>query len=158
MFISFTLPGNNFYSSYSRAPKQYSIVTATGNFCQIKNQFPWLNLSWIVYQVITILFSRQCYTYYYTNTTQLLHKFKLFMNPEILSQLRSMLPRGSRCKIKASTKYSLSYIDQVLKGIRHSPIIESKIFEIMEELLRIEQANSIKYKTIVRLLKGLGRI
>jgi hypothetical protein len=80
------------------------------------------------------------------------------MNPEILSQIRSMLPRGSRSKIKGITKYSFSYIDQVLKGIRHSPIIESEIFKIMEELLRIEQANSIKYKTIVRLLKGLRRI
>jgi hypothetical protein len=69
-----------------------------------------------------------------------------------------MLPRGSRIKIKTSTKFSLSYIDQVLKGIRHSPIIEGKIFEIMEELLRIEQANSIKYRTIVRLLKGLRKV
>jgi hypothetical protein len=80
------------------------------------------------------------------------------MNPEILSQIRRMLPRGSRIKIKDITKYSLSYIDQVLKGKRHSPIIEGEIFKIMEELLRIEQANSIKYRTIVRLLKGLRRI
>ncbi len=75
------------------------------------------------------------------------------MNVNELKQLRDILPRGSRTKIKDTTTYSFSYIDQVLNGRRHSAIIINCALAILEELLLLEKSTSIKFQQILRLLK-----
>ena len=77
------------------------------------------------------------------------------MTSNQLSQLRDMLPRGSRGKIKEATAFSYSYIDQVLTGKRHSPLIITIALEILDDMLRAEKLNSAKFQEIARLLKKL---
>lgn len=72
-----------------------------------------------------------------------------------LSQLRDMLPRGSRGKIKEATAFSYSYIDQVLTGKRHSHLIITIALEILDEMLLAEKLNSVRFQQIARLLKRL---
>jgi hypothetical protein len=63
-----------------------------------------------------------------------------------------MLPRGTHSKIATSTKFSFSYIDQVLKGKRRSPVIMRSVLEILEELMLIEKSNSIKLQQIMAII------
>jgi hypothetical protein len=66
-----------------------------------------------------------------------------------------MLPRGTRSKIAASTKFSFSYIDQVLKGTRRCPVIMRSVLEILEELMLIEKSNSIKLHQIMAIIEEI---
>jgi len=79
------------------------------------------------------------------------------MTLEQLSLIRGMLPRGTRSKIKSSTKFSFSYIDQVLKGKRHCPVIMRSVLEILEELMLIEKSNSIKLQQIMAMIDGIQK-
>ena len=74
------------------------------------------------------------------------------MTSDQLSLIRKMLPRGTRSKIASSTNFSFSYIDQVLKGTRHSPVIMKSVLEILEEMMLIEKSNSIKLQQILALI------
>ena len=73
------------------------------------------------------------------------------MNQFELLQLRSMLPRGYRTKIRELTNFSYSYIDQVLSGTRHNDQIIEVALQILQEDRQSRKLHSNRFRQILDL-------
>jgi len=70
-----------------------------------------------------------------------------------LFQLRSLLPRGYRAKIKKATNFSYSYIDQVMAGARRNDQIIEMALELLQEDMVSKKSRSTRLRQILDLAK-----
>jgi len=75
------------------------------------------------------------------------------MNKFELSQLRSLLPRGYRAKIKEATNYSYSYIDQVMAGLRRNDQIIEAALELLQQDVVSKKSRTTRFRQILDLSK-----
>jgi hypothetical protein len=75
------------------------------------------------------------------------------MNEFELFQLRSLMPRGYRAKIKKATNYSYSYIDQVMAGARRNDQIIEIALELLKEDVVSKKSRTTKFRQILDLAK-----
>ncbi len=75
------------------------------------------------------------------------------MNEFELFQLRSLLPRGYRAKIKKATNFSYSYIDQVMAGARRNDQIIEIALELLEKDVVSKKSRTTKFRQILDLAK-----
>ena len=70
-----------------------------------------------------------------------------------LFQLRSLLPRGYRAKIKKATNFSYSYIDQVMAGGRHNDQIIEIALELLHDDVVSKKSRTTKFRQIIDLAR-----
>lgn len=75
------------------------------------------------------------------------------MNEFELFQLRSLLPRGYRAKIKKATNFSYSYIDQVMAGGRRNDQIIEIALDLLKEDVVSKKSRTTKFRQILDLAK-----
>jgi hypothetical protein len=75
------------------------------------------------------------------------------MNEFELFQLRSLLPRGYRAKIRKATNYSYSYIDQVMAGARRNDRIIEIALELLHEDVVSKKSRTNRFRQILDLSK-----
>lgn len=75
------------------------------------------------------------------------------MNEFELFQLRSLLPRGYRAKIRKATNYSYSYIDQVMAGARRNDRIIEIALELLHEDVVSKKSRTTRFRQILDLSK-----
>lgn len=75
------------------------------------------------------------------------------MNEIELYQLRKLLPRGYRAKIKKATNYSYSYIDQVMAGVRRNDQIIEIALEVLKEDVQSKKSRKTKFRQILDLAR-----
>jgi len=75
------------------------------------------------------------------------------MNEIELYQLRKLLPRGYRAKIKKATNFSYSYIDQVMAGGRRNDQIIEIALDLLEEDVVSKKSRTTKLRQILDLAK-----